>query len=330
MKRSPDPVSGQKPDHATLQQAAHWYARLSADPHDDATCEAWRRWHGQSDAHRHAWQYVERVSRRFAALQGDGDTAARTLRTARHTDMSRRQAVRSLALLSGGALLGWIGWRATPLPHLLAAWRADYHTATGEVRDFLLADGTHIWLNGASALDTDYRHEWRRLQLLAGEVLIDTAEEARPFIVETAEGSLRALGTRFSVTQQDGSTRLAVFEGAVEIRTAGTGAMRIIQAGQQLRFDRQAIGSTGPAVQTRQAWAKGILLVSDMPLTEFVEELSRYQHGHLGVAPEVAHLRVMGAYPLHDPEQILAMLESALPVSIRRPLPWWTTIDARQ
>lgn len=318
-----------KPDHATLQQAAQWYARLNADPHDDATSEAWRRWHRQSEAHRQAWQYVERVSRRFAALQGDGDTAAQTLRTARRTDMSRRQALRTLALLPGGVLLGWFGWRATPLSQLLMAWQADYRTATGEVRDFLLADGTHIWLNGASALDADYRPEWRRLQLLDGEVLIDTAEEARPFIVDTAEGSLRALGTRFSVTQQNASTRLAVFEGAVEIRTVDTGITRVVQAGQQLRFDRQGIGHTEPAISARQSWAKGILLVSDMPLAAFAEELSRHHHGYLGVAPEVAQLRVMGAYPLHDPEQILAMLESALPIIIHRPLPWWTSIGTR-
>ncbi|WP_349617691.1 FecR domain-containing protein [Azotobacter salinestris] len=324
----PSPEAG-KPDHATLQQAAEWFARLHADPHDATTGEAWRRWHGQSEAHRQAWQYVERVSRRFAPLQGDVDAAAQTLRTARRTNLSRRHAVRSLALLSGGALLGWIGWRATPLPQLLMAWQADYRTATGEVRDFLLTDGTHIWLNGASALDADYRPEWRRLRLLAGEVLIDTAEEARPFIVDTAEGRLRALGTRFSVTQQDGGTRLAVFAGAVEVRTAGTGAVRLVRAGEQLRFGRHAIGIPEPAAATRQAWARGILLVDDMPLAAFVEELSRYHRGYLGVAPEVAQLRVMGAYPLHDPEQILAMLESALPIAIHRPLPWWTSIGAR-
>jgi len=323
----PSPEAG-RPDHATLQQAAEWFARLHADPHDAATGEAWRRWYGQSEAHRQAWQYVERVSQRFAALQDDGDAAAQTLRTARRTNLSRRQAVRSLALLSGGALLGALAWRA-PLSRLVMAWQADYRTATGEVRDFLLADGTHIWLNGASALDADYRSERRRLRLFAGEVLIDTAAEARPFVVESGEGWLRALGTRFSVTQRDGDTRLAVFEGAVEVRTADTGAVRIVRAGEQLRFDRHAIGSPEPAAATRQAWTRGVLLVSDMPLAAFAEELSRHYRGHLGVAPEVAGLRVMGAYPLHDTERILAMLESALPVAIHRPLPWWTSIEAR-
>ncbi|WP_373860959.1 FecR domain-containing protein [Azotobacter vinelandii] len=319
-----------RPDHAALRQAADWYARLSADPHDAAIGAAWRRWHGQSEAHRQAWRYVERVGRRFAALQEDGDTAVRTLRAARRTELSRRQALGTLGVLSGGALLGWFGWRDTHLAGLVAAWCADYRTATGEVRDFLLADGTRIWLNAASALDSDYQPRLRRLHLLAGEVLIDTAFEDRPFVVDTAEGRLRALGTRFSVTQQDGHTRLAVFEGAVEVRTAGSGAARIVRAGEQLRFDRRAIGDPEPAAQARQAWSRGLLLVDDMSLAEFVEELSGHHRGYLGVAPEVAGLRVMGTYPLHDSERILGMLEGALPIVVQRPLPWWTSIEARR
>ncbi|MBB3103846.1 FecR domain-containing protein [Azomonas macrocytogenes] len=318
-----------KPDHAALQQAAQWYARLSADPADQATRVAWQQWHGQHEMHRLAWQYVERVSQRFASLQDDSVTAAQTLRSARRAGISRRQTLRSLTLLAGGSLLGWIGWRVTPLPQLWMAWRADYHTGTGEIRDLMLADGTHLWLNSASALNVDYRADVRQLRLLTGEILIDTAHEARPFIVATAQGRLRALGTRFSVTQQDGHTLLAVFDGAVEVRTAGSAATHIVQAGRQLRFDNQAIGPEAPAQQTREAWTQGMLLVNDIPLAEFIEELNRYRHGYLGVSPQIAGLRVMGTYPLHDTEQILSMLESALPIRIQRTLPWWTSIEAR-
>ncbi|NWE93000.1 iron dicitrate transport regulator FecR, partial [Pseudomonas reactans] len=32
-------------DHATLQQAADWFARLSAEPNALPLQEAWRQWH---------------------------------------------------------------------------------------------------------------------------------------------------------------------------------------------------------------------------------------------------------------------------------------------
>lgn len=322
-------MSAPRPDHATLQQAAQWYARLSAEPPDHATRQAWRQWHEQSDAHQQAWHYVERISQRFAPLQSEAEMALQTLGTARHNARSRRQVLRTLAVLSGGALLGWTGLRHPQLSRPLLALRAEYRSPTGSVRPFTLTDGTRIWLNSASALDVDYRTDLRLLRLIEGEVLIDTARDPRPFVVETTEGRLRALGTRFSVLQQPRSTLLNVFDGAVEVRPAEGDRPHVTRAGQQVRFDRQRIADSMPASYLRQGWSDGLLQADDMTLAEFTQELARYRHGHLDVAPEIAHLRVMGTYPLHDSEQALAMLERVLPVRVRYTLPWWATLEPR-
>lgn len=327
MKHSTD---GTKPDHATLQQAADWYARLQAPDADADTRAAWHDWHAQSDRQRQAWHYVERVAQRFAILRQEGDDARQTLESARRAARSRRQVLRSLSVLCGGALLGWATWRATPLPGLLMTWRADYRSATGEIREITLADGTRLWLNGASALDVDYRNGIRRLHLLDGEVLIETARDDRPFVVETAQGRLLALGTRFSVRIRDEHTQLNVFAGAVQVNPRDGGQQRVVPAGQQLSFDQAHIGASGPASNQRQDWRKGILLADDITLGELVGELQRHHRGHLGVAPDIAGLRVMGTYPLNDSEQALAMLARVLPIRVHRPLPWWTTLEARQ
>lgn len=322
-------MSTPRPDHATLQQAAQWYAQLSAAPLDRATQQAWQQWHAQSDLHQQAWHYVERISQRFAPLQQDGETALQTLGAVRRASQSRRQVLRTLAVLSGGALLGWAGLGTTHLGRPLLALRADYRSPTGTVRHIRLADGTQIWLNSASALNVEFQADLRLLKLVDGEVLIETARDPRPFIVETAEGRLRALGTRFSVVQYPQRTLLNVFDGAVEVRIASGTQARVAQAGQQLAFDQQHIGDSTPASSMRQGWSNGMLLANDMPLANFIDELARYRHGHLGVAPEIANLRVMGTYPLHDSEQTLAMLERVLPVRVHHTLPWWTTLEPR-
>ena len=46
-----------------------------------------------------------------------------------------------------------------------------------------------------------------------------------------------------------------------------------------------------------------------LSLTDVCAELSRYRSGILQCAPEVAGLRVSGAYPLTDIDRALAMLE---------------------
>jgi transmembrane sensor len=312
-----------KPDHTVLQQAANWYARLSVDGVDSATRDAWQHWHGQDAMHRQAWLYVERISERFAPLHEDAELAAQTLSRVRR-GTSRRHALRSIALLCGGATLGWLGWRHSPLPQALMSWRADYRSGVGETRALTLSDGTRVWLNSASALNVDLQHDRRLLQLVEGEVLIETAADPRPMLVQSKHGQMRPLGTRFSVLQQEQQTVLSVFEGAVQVNSSA-----IAHAGEQVQFDDQHISAASPADSARQSWRDGILLANDMPLSAFIEELARYRHGHLGVAPEVANLRVMGTFPLHDTEQTLAMLQNVLPIQIRRPLPWWLSVEAR-
>ncbi|MNP78242.1 fec operon regulator FecR [compost metagenome] len=81
--------------------------------------------------------------------------------------------------------------------------------------------------------------------------------------------------------------------------------------------------------ESRQAWRDGRLLASDISLGEFAEQLRAHLPGHLGVAPQVQALRVMGSFPADDPERTLAMLESALPIRVRRTLPWWYSIEPR-
>lgn len=66
-----------------------------------------------------------------------------------------------------------------------------------------------------------------------------------------------------------------------------------------------------------------------MTLDDVVQELRRYRGGYLGIAPEVAGLRVFGSFPLRDTDDTLTMLASALPIRIQRTLPWWVSIEAR-
>lgn len=321
------PVS--KPDHHTLQEAADWFACLSSAPNDAAQLEAWHRWLARSDSHQQAWRYVERVSQRFAPLQGDADTASRTLQSLQHSPRSRRQVLRSLSIISGGLLLGGLAWRHGALTEQLLAWQAGYRTVTGQILERRLADGSRIWLNSATALDVDMNKGQRSIRLYQGEVMIATAADARPFVVRTAQGSLTPLGTRFSVREQASRTQLNVYEGAVQARCIDTPQVRVAAAGERLWFDTQRISETTPAQLERQAWTRGVLPAEDMPLEEFIHELANYRRGHLGVDPRVAQLRVMGTFPLHDTDQALAMLEGVLPVRIEQTFAGWTTVKPR-
>lgn len=323
-----------------MEEAAEWFVRLrgNASAQDRA---GWQAWLDASTDHHRAWRYVENVSQRFQPLQATdhGTSAVTAMRTVQQRRLSRRQVLRGLTLSAGTGALGWLTWRHTLVHELVLAWAAEHRTATGEVRQLTLQDGTRIWLGTASALDTGYSPALRQLLLHAGEVLIETAPDqwpmsyaahagSRPFVIDTVHGRLRALGTRFSVRLGDEATQVSVFEGAVEISTTN-GPTHVLAAGRQTSFSTQVIAPETAADPARESWSRDVLLASDLTLGELVAELARYQRGHIGVAPDVAGLRVLGGYPLRDIDKTLAMLQAVLPIKVSRPLPWWTRIEAR-
>jgi transmembrane sensor len=318
--------------HPVMEAAAEWYALLVCGEATSADRTRWQHWLDADAEHRQAWSYVESVDRRMLMpLQQTADPrlTSDSLWAAQHRLLKRRRVLARVAAIAGIGVLGWSAWYREQLGQFLSVMAAAHRTGTGEIREVALEDGTHVWLNTASAFDADYQPALRRLHLAAGEVLVTTAADAlRPFVVDTTQGRLRALGTRFTVRLEDDKTFLAVYQGKVEIRTAGSGTTVVLGAGQQTLFDRDAIQPAVRADTARQAWSQGQLIAWDLPLDEVVKELRRYYSGHLGVAPELAKQRIFGTYPLHDVPATLDMLAEAVHARVRRPLPWWISLEA--
>lgn len=327
------PTSGASaaPAFEDLQQAADWFAVLQ----DEATSEAerlrWQTWLDTGPRQRAAWQRVEAVAGEFAGLAGL--PVRQALDRTAALGSRRRTALRALALVPVASLAGWLALRSTPW----RSWVAAHRTNTGERREIVLADGSRIWLNTATAVDIDFTQRLRRIVLHEGEVLVTTGHDdafaARPLVVDVPQGRLTALGTRFAVRHQgEGSVRLAVFEGAVEARPADGGEPRTLAAGQQARVFASHVEMPLPMTGVdgyNVEWTRGMLVADGMRLGDFVAEVGRYRPGYLACAPEVADLRIVGAYPLSDTDRILDALQSTLPVKVHRPMPWWTMVGGR-
>ncbi|WEF12767.1 FecR domain-containing protein [Pectobacterium actinidiae] len=318
-----------KPSFIALQQASQWYAQLCDREPDDEHYRHWQRWMDDSEEHRRAWEYVQTVSQRFQPLRGDGQQPALNTLLHQPAPMTRRRALKLAALLSTGSLLSWLTYRHTPLKDSLLAMTADHHSAVGEIKPLTLPDNTRVWLNTASAIDIRYSDQRREIALLAGDILIDTAADARPFFVTTTQGRMQALGTRFSVAQETDATTLTVYQHAVEVSAKYASATRRVNAGYHLSFNADGQWNMLPNQQNDADWSHGVLQADNMPLGEVVEKLSRYRHGYLACQPAIADLRVMGTFPLTDTDMALNMLAQAFPVRIQRRFPWWVTVESR-
>lgn len=324
-------------DKDVALQAAQWFFLMQSGEATPAEHSRWTRWREADPSHEAAWQRAEQVSRKFGMLPGGLAMPAlgRTVRAdSRTTRADRRTAVKALAVLLTAAPAGWLAWRASPARE----WLADHRTATGERREVRLPDGTRIRLNTATAIDVAYDNALRLVRLRAGEILIDTAPDSvasgdpayRPFVVETAQGRLRALGTRFVVRQhEDKRSHVAVLEGAVEVRPGDArGVAVVLRAGEQAGFSASAVGVVEPVGPEADDWSRGVLRAKNMRLHDFLAELGRYRPGVLRCDPAVAGLRVSGVFQLDDTGPVLDSLPQALPVDVLFRTRYWVTVVA--
>lgn len=331
----PDPV---------LEQAIAWLVQLRAQPSGvapdaalQARIDAWRAADGR---HESVWaelmaseaQFQRLVALPVAPAQWQQPLSA--LNRSRSRRQSRRRWLGGVALGLGSVALAGFAARQAGLFDSLAGQR--YATGTGDQRRVVLGDGTQLALNTATAVQLQFDGQQRLIALERGEIFIDTGRDGlsprhRPFLVQTAQARLQALGTRFAVRQQEGVTRLSVLEGRVAV-DPGQGTRTVIVPGETVEIDasgqlrRQAIAA---AAMDPTSWLDGTLVAHDMRLGDVVAEMARYRHGWLVCEDSVASLKVSGVFQLRDGDAALESLAQALPVRIEQRTRFWVRVTAQ-
>jgi transmembrane sensor len=204
---------------------------------------------------------------------------------------------------------------------------ADAATATGERRRYVLSDGSQLLLDARSRVNLDFTPAYRQVRLLDGAVTVSVAPDARrPFLVQTAEGTVRALGTRYMVRQQAQRTLVVVHEHEVEVETM-SGAHGTVRAGTGARFDAARMDTPRAELMAEAAWEAGWVEARGRPLAEVIAALRPYRSGTLRVSMAAGGLPVSGHFPLDDTDAALDTLRDIMPIHVRRFTPWFVSIS---
>jgi transmembrane sensor len=200
----------------------------------------------------------------------------------------------------------------------------EYSTDVGEQRSLRLSDGSTVELNSRSKLRVRFTRTERNVELIEGQALFHVAKNpARPFIVHSAQTSVRAVGTRFDVYKKPGGTVVTVIEGRVAVTdskgsaatpvassTAGADQGDVmLSAGEQLAVTPRATTKPMRAnVAAATAWIQHQLILDNAPLAQVAEEFNRYSARKL-VATDHGdpQLRLSGVFTT-DPEFLLRYL----------------------
>lgn len=293
-----------------VRAAIDWQMRLRANVDNAALHRQFQDWLHRDTHHRLAWQRLQHLGGLFQANQLPDAAHTIPLLHRADADLTRRRTLKllGLGLTAGGATL-----LVTTAP---PGWRADYVTAVGERSLIPLGDDAEVLLNTGSSLDV----QGRELVLRAGEILVDGAE----WHVRCRFAQCEGRQARVLLREHDGYSEIRVDSGQVRV-SSGAG-QRWLRAGEGLGVSAAKMTTLGKGPIDPFSWTRGLLVVNDIRLADFLAEAGRYRQGWLGCDTTIADLRLSGVFRLDEPAVMLRNITHLLPVKIVERTRWWVRI----
>jgi transmembrane sensor len=256
----------------------------------------------------------------LAGIPEAGPAAAPAARAGFAWMLGRTAALAAAILVAGAG--GWLALRTEGyLPQ-------TYRTATGQMRNIVLPDGSRVGLNTQTELEWVGSPDDRRVRLIRGEAYFQVVHDSsRPFRILLENSEVQVLGTRFDVYQMaNGNVRVSVVSGVVAAEglenpmgTPPSWSRRLI-SGQQIEYSPVGLVADVHSIVAQKVirWREGMLETPGEPLSEFVGDLSRYTRERIVIAdPRAASQRVGGAFSIRDIDGTLERLSRIAPVTVR-------------
>ena len=317
--------------NSPAEDALRWFVRLQSGDVSENEQRTFHLWQEESDAHRSEFDRIENLWTDLDQLRGKPFPVLEQAVEYWHAkgphpaqrSCSRRPRFRlsmALAAMLAVVVAGTYWWT------FVRAEIFELRTATGEQRTATLPDGSTITLNTGTSATVRLSGMERRVVLKEGEIWMSVAHEtSRPFEVIAGSGTIRDIGTQFTIRKLSDRVTVTVVEGIVEVNThaarSGEGSPHIVAKGHQLWYSDDGQVSMVESVDTQAvtAWVQGKLVFRAMPLAEVLREVGRYRNDRIQiVGPNLADLLVSGVFNSRDLDSFLQALEDAVPVKATR------------
>ena len=197
----------------------------------------------------------------------------------------------------------------------------------GTVSQFVLEDGTKIWLNSGSELQfpTHFNRKVRAVKL-KGEAFFEVARNInQPFRVNAKELQIDVLGTKFNVSDydDDASTEVVLVEGNVKLSVENDQVRKVygtMHPGERAIYNEENknVHLEDVAVTKYIAWRDGELIFHDDNMEDVIKRLSRWYNVEILINdPEIKSYVYQATFRTETLSQVLNLLEISAPISYR-------------
>lgn len=332
-----------------------WLTRKASD----AEAKQWNDWLNAAPHHRELFAQASELwemSRFRSAVLPDIENELQKLQRRLEAPFAKAASIRDLSARSillhrahnaRGAWWRWSAVAAAAVLLIAVLWRyfpfakradkiADQFISTdyGERTSIRLPDGTAFVLNANSTLR--YPRVWndqteRRCEL-HGEAYFEVAPRSqgpqRDFIVQTRDGIVKVLGTRFVVYDRGEGTRVVVEEGRVAVALADAAQERaaspletLLDPGQLVQFKKGSRNLTPQFanIGLLTSWRFDFLELESTPFGQVIRRLEETYGIHVEVAEASLLQRTLsGAIDNRNLEVTIEALAKALRLNVRR------------
>jgi transmembrane sensor len=199
----------------------------------------------------------------------------------------------------------------------------EFHaTGRGQVSDVVLADGSHIFLDTMSAIETSY-HQRSQVTVVRGRALFEVEKQKRPMLVVSRDVTVAVLGTKFIVDRLQNGTKVSVLEGKVQISLArNSRSPKIILLPGNVGIVRgNSIDvrlSDADTLKNGTAWLQGEVIFDETPIEEAAASFNRYSTRKIAlgnVTPK--HLKIGGRFKLSNIDGFVRIMNASYGLDLR-------------
>ncbi|PIB35159.1 hypothetical protein BFP72_06985 [Reichenbachiella sp. 5M10] len=202
--------------------------------------------------------------------------------------------------------LAWVG-----LPYLIHDNLLSIKTNKGEVREVILDDGTHIWLNSNSSLKYPEKFALNKSRkvYLYGQAYFEVAhDQTRPFKVIGKSAVTEVLGTSFDLLAKRTRNELNVMTGRVAIRPQEGKEIIVAAKNQRVVLEGKEATMTSQLNTKTIAWRFGELNFQSTPMTEVVKVLSKHYQIEFELDQSIENCLITSKFKNKSIEEVLEIL----------------------
>ena len=208
----------------------------------------------------------------------------------------------------------------------------------GSKTRIVLPDSSVVFLNSGSRLSYPYVFDGERHVTLTGEgYFVVRSDSLHPFLVHTADVSIKALGTEFNIKAypEEGSVETVLVNGSVEILKKGhTKSIIELKPGEKAAFIKPKASSqpkdnttnmnavqvekeqpqmmvyTDPKPDVSIGWVKDQLVFDAEPFEQIAARIERWFNVEIDIRNEsLSKARLSGRYDTENIEQVMHSLQ---------------------